>query len=462
MTDYYKILELKPGASAGDIKKAYFKLVRKFPPEKAPDKFRQIRDAYEALKEQAENPEESGPSFAPPKDRLARKALEQVKFCMSKEEYSLAADTCEEVLHVFPNEIEFTYQLQICQRKLGKSGKAVKNGERLVALDPENKWYWRELTLSYSDRGYYKKAADAFQKASQMGCNDVEFILDYSTTITKTGDYKKGADMLFSVVRRDMKWNRDNIFQMFDVFAGLIFMELSGNFGRREEILNSILDFIKKYSVYLEENFRAIYHLLDFYLVNFDDRPSLLLKNEIAYTLEKACHQEAYRKMVHSVITDNEMTLLDSDERLGIEFYIFAQYIFDADDFEEMMCRFGILDAKLCLTERREEALREFKILKQEYPNLYENLKDFEALLRDEKRLPGQKILMLNEFEYLSDKYDGAIYYERHPEAQTKNRETVIYDSTNETPYVRETKKIGRNDPCPCGSGRKYKHCCGR
>jgi hypothetical protein len=22
------------------------------------------------------------------------------------------------------------------------------------------------------------------------------------------------------------------------------------------------------------------------------------------------------------------------------------------------------------------------------------------------------------------------------------------------------TMKIGRNDPCPCGSGKKYKHCC--
>ncbi|MCE2482866.1 MAG: SEC-C domain-containing protein [Alphaproteobacteria bacterium] len=22
------------------------------------------------------------------------------------------------------------------------------------------------------------------------------------------------------------------------------------------------------------------------------------------------------------------------------------------------------------------------------------------------------------------------------------------------------SRKIGRNDPCPCGSGRKYKHCC--
>lgn len=26
----------------------------------------------------------------------------------------------------------------------------------------------------------------------------------------------------------------------------------------------------------------------------------------------------------------------------------------------------------------------------------------------------------------------------------------------------RETPKVGRNDPCPCGSGRKFKHCCGR
>ena len=26
----------------------------------------------------------------------------------------------------------------------------------------------------------------------------------------------------------------------------------------------------------------------------------------------------------------------------------------------------------------------------------------------------------------------------------------------------RREKKIGRNDPCPCGSGKKYKHCCGR
>ena len=27
---------------------------------------------------------------------------------------------------------------------------------------------------------------------------------------------------------------------------------------------------------------------------------------------------------------------------------------------------------------------------------------------------------------------------------------------------VRAGPKVGRNDPCPCGSGKKYKKCCGR
>jgi SEC-C motif-containing protein len=29
-------------------------------------------------------------------------------------------------------------------------------------------------------------------------------------------------------------------------------------------------------------------------------------------------------------------------------------------------------------------------------------------------------------------------------------------------PVVRESPKVGRNDPCPCGSGKKYKKCCGK
>ncbi|HUO07046.1 MAG TPA: SEC-C metal-binding domain-containing protein, partial [Phycisphaerae bacterium] len=33
--------------------------------------------------------------------------------------------------------------------------------------------------------------------------------------------------------------------------------------------------------------------------------------------------------------------------------------------------------------------------------------------------------------------------------------------SGKKNPEVRAGARIGRNDPCPCGSGKKYKKCCG-
>lgn len=45
-------------------------------------------------------------------------------------------------------------------------------------------------------------------------------------------------------------------------------------------------------------------------------------------------------------------------------------------------------------------------------------------------------------------KIDGTWYYEDGEMVKTK-------------PVVRETARVGRNDPCPCGSGKKHKRCCG-
>ena len=48
-----------------------------------------------------------------------------------------------------------------------------------------------------------------------------------------------------------------------------------------------------------------------------------------------------------------------------------------------------------------------------------------------------------------------------------ERKEVVKPTGTNrsdETAKVRTKKstKVGRNDPCPCGSGKKYKQCCGK
>lgn len=44
-------------------------------------------------------------------------------------------------------------------------------------------------------------------------------------------------------------------------------------------------------------------------------------------------------------------------------------------------------------------------------------------------------------------------------DAETQKR---LYLEQKKSGTIRKEKKIGRNDPCPCGSGKKYKKCCGK
>ena len=41
-------------------------------------------------------------------------------------------------------------------------------------------------------------------------------------------------------------------------------------------------------------------------------------------------------------------------------------------------------------------------------------------------------------------------------------RRKELYTQQKKSGTVIKGKKVGRNDPCPCGSGKKYKKCCGR
>ena len=44
----------------------------------------------------------------------------------------------------------------------------------------------------------------------------------------------------------------------------------------------------------------------------------------------------------------------------------------------------------------------------------------------------------------------------------SEERRKELYLEAKKMNTVVKGKKIGRNDPCPCGSGKKYKYCCGR
>ena len=45
---------------------------------------------------------------------------------------------------------------------------------------------------------------------------------------------------------------------------------------------------------------------------------------------------------------------------------------------------------------------------------------------------------------------------------EENQRTNDFQQSDRQSPFVRDVAKVGRNDPCPCGSGKKYKLCCGK
>ena len=57
------------------------------------------------------------------------------------------------------------------------------------------------------------------------------------------------------------------------------------------------------------------------------------------------------------------------------------------------------------------------------------------------------------EYLYTLPQWDGIFSLEKRAEIEKNYKDSKI---------VRNDNKVGRNDPCPCGSGKKYKKCCGK
>ena len=81
------------------------------------------------------------------------------------------------------------------------------------------------------------------------------------------------------------------------------------------------------------------------------------------------------------------------------------------------------------------------------------------------------KFLSFDMFEELSNNiqndtvkalYNVRVQMQQERQEVAKQTFTNKDDSAVKAPKVRKDEKVGRNDPCPCGSGRKYKQCCGK
>ncbi len=107
---------------------------------------------------------------------------------------------------------------------------------------------------------------------------------------------------------------------------------------------------------------------------------------------------------------------------------------------------------------------------KQEYKR--EAFEMFSQLL---ERIKHDVIVLLAKVEIRSESDVDAVDEQRAPQdnvqyqhanapgmAEPLSNESASEQQEGAVPFVREGKKVGRNEPCPCGSGKKYKQCHGK
>jgi hypothetical protein len=137
-----------------------------------------------------------------------------------------------------------------------------------------------------------------------------------------------------------------------------------------------------------------------------------------------ALEKIAYQKILREKITRIDGTVTELSEQLGLSATQVAAFL---DGIHE--CVDGLPE----LSELEETTPVAFDI---DYIRLYKQMVEYKA----------ENLYTLTEWNDIFSKEEQKVYY-----TEQKKSHTVI----------RNEGKTGRNEPCPCGSGKKYKRCCG-
>lgn len=450
----YEVLGLEEGAQKDQVKRAYFRLLREHSPEHDPEGFARIREAYERLT----NPEEGsgGPAIPLPDHPYAKMFADQIEQCIEIGNWELARDTAQEGLERFQGSLYFLYRLAYTQRHCSNTGKAAKNAELLVKKEPENRWFWRELALSYYERGYIRKAFPAFQKAYDLGCKDVDFVMMFSMDCLDCDCPEEAKRILMPFSDPSHRWTQDHMAEALELYSCLFhaYCELGEDC---DGFARDFAAFLRKYRLWLAACFDRCMTVIAAVIMRDADPGTTRICIEAMEEVNQK-EQDSSRRKDHKRALDRlHLLIIGRDEKICRSLQYLSELLVVGDEQNRPL----MTDCRLCMIEEREQILGQENYVRETYPEFYEKTKPYLDKIRTERDAEKLKYRLLQEFRKIVESYDGGWKYLRwFPE-----RRELLFGKqviSSEETFVRVGKKIGRNDPCPCGSGKKYKFCCGR
>ena len=175
MKDYYSILEISKDAPKLDVKKAYFRMVRKYPPDRMPDDFKKVREAYEILFDEHTRKEYDYIDSMP---IIVKTYYNSGKQAMAEGDYESAVQRLKEITKVYPDFTVVNSLLGDAALENGNSGTAVQIFKKLVDKEPENASFSGKLAQAYLERGWQKKAIEQFNIALSLDEDNVSLWCD--------------------------------------------------------------------------------------------------------------------------------------------------------------------------------------------------------------------------------------------------------------------------------------------
>ncbi|GAB4321169.1 MAG: preprotein translocase subunit SecA [Candidatus Sumerlaeia bacterium] len=165
--------------------------------------------------------------------------------------------------------------------------------------------------------------------------------------------------------------------------------------------------------------------------------------------------REAYQKKIE---------IVEEGARLGLTRFVMLHTL--DEEWQEHLIGIDQLQEGIHLVSHaQKDPLVEYKIRATEmfedmignvYRQIFERFFRVVVVAPPGERGPRRVSFVKEEIEQMQAR---AAAQERAARAASKGDRAP--EPEKQRPYVRQAPKVGRNEPCPCGSGKKYKHCCG-
>jgi curved DNA-binding protein CbpA len=436
--NYYELLNIERGANTAEIKRAYFSAVKLHSPDSDPDGFKAIRIAYETLydpKKRAEYDAYFVTSGDTQNDLLAARSM------IREHKYKQASEFLSELCGKYPDSADVKRLLAEVLWKLKKSGTADKLCGEVLEKNPSNcDTLLLRAKIAHSMR-HVDKADTYFDDAVNAAPLNPKTWVEYLRYSMRDAPWQV-AKVFYRAMEQDINMFRDDyIFYLVGARETTLFSE-----ENKLQYYNKFAEFFVNDKNMDEDTYSQVMDLMPGFMEKDELFPFI---EKIVPTLEKSRYnsdedKEKF-KYIHMTISIHK---LDSDKRIHDVLADLTRFFLLKDnDINERL-------SMECYIVFNLPALRpSIMILKNEYPEYFKLNQIFYLNALNEKKT-----------NFLLDKYAGISKKLIHGTKNKPVSEVFFddYDNTEEiTPFRRESPKVGRNDPCPCGSGKKYKKCCG-